>query len=148
MEEQTVRYHQGDGYYGNCTACCGNARALDRCLGGHDQPCGSRYYDDHSCETQSPVWKQWFPYSDSNGRIRCGEVEYIDYNRFKYAKVERVSSPQDVWAIDFWFYTGTCHAAVKRTGINFALFIMIFLLCSLALMDKLANMIFREKRIC
>ena len=116
MEEQTVRYHQGDGYYGNCTACCGNARALDRCLGGHDQPCGSRYYDDHSCETQSPVWKQWFPYSDSNGRIRCGEVEYIDYNRFKYAKVEKVSSPQDVWAIDFWFYTGTCHAAVKRTG--------------------------------
>ena len=117
MQVQTVRYHQGDGYKGNCSACCGTgARALDRCLGGHDTPCGPRYYDDHSCETQSPVWKQWFPASNSEGRIVCREVYFIDYNRFKYAKVERVASPQDVWAIDFWFYTGTCHAVVKRVG--------------------------------
>ena len=114
MEAQTVRYHQGDGYRGLCSACCGtNGYALNRCLGGHDD-CG--YVEDNqSCETQSPVWKNWFP-AISTHKIVCNIVEYIDYNRFKYAKVTNVCSPQDVWAIDFWFYTGTCHALYKRTG--------------------------------
>ena len=43
-------------------------------------------------------------------------IYYIDYNRFKYARVEKIASPQDVWAIDFWFYTSTCHGLVKRSG--------------------------------
>ena len=115
MNTQTIRYHQGDGYLGNCTACCGTYRPLYRCLGGHDPDCTSTYYIDQSCETQSPVWKHWYPSLDDY-RIRCKVVYYIDYNRFKYAKVEKVASPQDVWAVDFWFYTGTCHAAIKRTG--------------------------------
>ena len=116
MDRQSIRYHQGDhSTYQNCTACCGSYRDLSRCLGGH-YPCpGNTYYPDQSCETQSPVWKHWYP-SLEDKRIRCRVVYYIDYNRFKYAKAERVSSPQDVWAIDFWFYTGTCHAAVKRIG--------------------------------
>ena len=113
MLVQTVRFHQGDGYRKNCEACCCAGRALTRCLGGHDE-CGD-YYDDQSCETQSPVWKQWFP-TLSGHIIVYREVWYIDYNRFKYAKVEKVASPQDVWAIDFWYYTGTCHAVVKRIG--------------------------------
>ena len=114
MEAQTVRYHQGDGYRGLCDACCGtNGYALNRCLGGHDSPCGYRE-DNQSCETQSPVWKNWYP--SGGNKIVCNIVYYIDYNRFKYAKVTNVCSPQDVWAIDFWFYTGTCHAVYKRTG--------------------------------
>ena len=116
MEAQTVRYHQGDGYYGLCTATCGtNGWALNRCLGGHDAP-GNYYYDDQSCESQSPVWKNWFPSIGTDHKIQCSIVHYIDYNRFKYAYIKNVYSPQDVWAIDFWFYTGTCHALIKRTS--------------------------------
>ena len=114
MESQTVRYHQGDGYNGLCSACCGSSYSLIRCLGGHEY-CGNSYYDNQSCETQSPAWKNWCPFIQ-NKRIICKPVYYIDYNRFKYAKVENVKSPQDVWAIDFWFYTGTCHALTKRKG--------------------------------
>ena len=116
MEAQTVRYHQGDGYRGLCSACCGSSGwSLVRCLGGHDD-CYGHHEEDQSCETQSPVWKNWYPSIGSGHKIVCSIVYYIDYNRFKYAKVEKVASPQDVWAIDFWFYTGTCHALVKRTG--------------------------------
>ena len=114
MEAQTVRYHQGDGYYQLCNACCGWSWALNRCLGGHDSGC-SDYYPDQSCETQSPVWKNWYPFM-SGKTIRCMPVEYIDYNRFKYAKATNVASPEDVWAIDFWFYTSTCHSLVRRIG--------------------------------
>ena len=112
MEAQTVRGHMTDGYRELCSACCGGY-SLSRCLGGHDV-CGD-YEVNQSCETQSPVWKNWYP-SWWDGFIRCRYVYYIDYNRFKYAKVGKVSSPQDVWAIDFWVYTGTCHAVYKRTG--------------------------------
>jgi hypothetical protein len=105
MESQTVRYHQGDGYYGLCTATCGtNGWQLNRCLGGHDAP-GGYYYDNQSCESQSPVWKNWFPSIGTNHKIQCSIVHFIDYNRFKYAHIKNVYSPQDVWAIDFWFYT-------------------------------------------
>lgn len=116
METQTVRYHQGDGYYGLCSATCGyNGWQLHRCLGGHDTP-ASYYYDNQSCETQSPVWKNWYPSIGTNHKIQCSIVEFIDYNRFKYAYVKDVYSPQDVWAIDFWFYTGTCHAVIIRNS--------------------------------
>ena len=43
------------------------------------------YYEDQSCETQSPVWKNWYP-ALSNKGIICRHVYYIDYNRFKYAR--------------------------------------------------------------
>ena len=52
----------------------------------------------------------------SGKTIRCIHLEYIDYNRFKYAKASNIASPGDVWAIDFWFYTSTCHSLVKRIG--------------------------------
>ena len=113
MEAQTVRYHQGDGDLGLCSACCGYGYALNRCLGGHNS-CGS-YDVDQSCETQSPVWKNFYPAIDGK-RISCKHVYYIDYNRFKYAKVNGIASPQDVWAIDFWFYTSTCHALITNKG--------------------------------
>ena len=113
MEQQTVRGHMSDGYRELCSACCGGY-GLSRCLGGHDN-CPT-YQENQSCETQSPVWKNWFPAWSSKKKIVCDYVYYLDYNRFKYARVGKVASPQDVWAIDFWFYTGTCHAVYKRTG--------------------------------
>ena len=47
-----------------------------------------------------------------------GTLTYIDYNRYKLAKANDVASPQDVWAIDFWFRTGTCQSVRNRGDIN------------------------------
>ena len=116
MEAQTVWQPQGDGRHGLCRATCGtHGRSLKRCLGGHFDEGAAYSYEDQSCETQSPAWKNWYPTS-SGGKIVCSIVYYIDYNRFKYVRQEGVKSPQDVWAVDFWFYTGTCHAVYKRVN--------------------------------
>ena len=86
MKSHKVRYHQGDDSYQICSPCCrSNYYQLNRCLGGHDSPCYSDYYEDQSCETQLPVWKNWYP-ALSNIGIICRHVYYIDYNRFKYAR--------------------------------------------------------------
>ena len=103
--EFVVRYDQGDiysicSYYYSCSSY-----SLNRCLGSY-----------HSCETQSPVWRNYYPALYSNNRIECNTVRYIDYNRFKYARAGNVFSPKDVWAIDFWFYTSTCDALITRTS--------------------------------
>ena len=117
IEAHTVWHPQGDGVYGFCSATCGtHGRALNRCLGGHLNEGAAWYYDNQSCEAQSPTWKNWYPTSNGNGKITCQVLYYVDYNRFKYVRQEGVYSPQDVWAIDFWFYTGTCHAVYKRTS--------------------------------
>ena len=113
MESQTVRYHQGDGYRGICGASCYTGKQPGRCLGGNYN---NGLHDVQSCENKSPVWKNYVLIMGSSNKINCDTVTYIDFNRFKYAKVTNIASPQDVWAIDFWFYTGTCHATYKRTG--------------------------------
>ena len=115
MEEQTVRYHQGDSGTSTeylCDACCSSDVLPYRCLGGH-YTCGN-WDTDNSCENQTPIWKTNFLAFSSN-RITCQRLYYIDYNRFKYARSDTVESPQDVWAIDFWFKTSTNQATIKRT---------------------------------
>ena len=116
MEAQTIRYHQGDGYSGLCGACCPNNAAPNRCLGGHEVNCGT-WSEDHSCENQTPIWKTNYLGFDGK-RINCYYIWYIDYNRFQYAKSNDVQSPQDVWAIDFWWKTSTNQAVTERTLTN------------------------------
>ena len=118
MEVQTVRYHQGDKGTTDleylCKACCSSDTPPHRCLGGHpDDSCGT-WDVDHSCENQTPIWKTNY-LSFSGTRILCKRLYYIDYNRFKYARSNDVESPQDVWAIDFWYKTSTNQAAKERT---------------------------------
>ena len=116
MEAQTVRYHQGDAEGGNylCKACCSSDTKPHRCLGGHPSDSCGAWDVDHSCENQTPIWKPTYLTFDSN-RIVCNRLYYIDYNRFKYARSNNVESPQDVWAIDFWFKTSTNQAVTDRT---------------------------------
>ena len=112
-ESQIVRYHQGDdSNYGLCSGCCSSEASPNRCLGGHYN-CGGYDDVDHSCENQTPIWKSYFP-TFKDKRIICRRLYYIDYNRFKYARTNNVESPQDVWAIDFWFKTSTNQAAKER----------------------------------
>ena len=115
MEAQTVRYHQGDGYRELCGACCNSWSTPVRCLGGRDV-CGGGDDDTHSCENKTPIWKTYYVTFSKNKAI-CYHLWYIDYNRFKYARAHNVESPQDVWAIDFWFKTST-NQAVKENGLN------------------------------
>ena len=116
MEAQTVRYHQGDGYYGLCNACCPHDAAPNRCLGGHEVNCGT-WSDDHSCENQTPIWKTNYLGFTGN-KIACYYIWYIDYNRYQYASSKNVESPQDVWAVDFWWKTSTNQAVKERTLYN------------------------------
>ena len=115
MEAQTVRYHQGDGYRELCGACCNSWSTPVSCLGGRDV-CGGGDDDTHSCENKTPIWKTYYVTFSKNKAI-CYHLWYIDYNRFKYARAHNVESPQDVWAIDFWFKTST-NQAVKENGLN------------------------------
>ena len=71
MEKQTVRYYQDDrdGYYGLCNACCPSDVSPDRCLGGHQNGCGT-WSADHSCENQTPIWKPYYV-AFSDNRIVC-----------------------------------------------------------------------------
>ena len=116
MEAQTIRYHQGDGYNGLCNACCPSDTAPHRCLGGHEYSCGT-WSEDHSCENQTPIWKTNY-LSFTGNKIVCSRIYYIDYNRYQYAKSDTVESPQDVWAVDFWFKTSTNQAVKERTLYN------------------------------
>jgi hypothetical protein len=117
MEKQTVRYYQDDrdGYYRLCGACCPSDVAPHRCLGGHQNGCGT-WSADHSCENQTPIWKPYYV-AFSDNRIVCPRIYYIDYNRYKYAH-STVESPQDVWAVDFWYKTSTNQAVKERTNYN------------------------------
>jgi len=115
MEQQTVRYHQGAGYWDLCHACCPSDTCPHRCLGGHEYSCGT-WSVDHSCENQTPIWKTTY-LSFGDNRIVCSRIYYIDYNRYKYAH-STVESPQDVWAVDFWFKTSTNQAVKERTDHN------------------------------
>ena len=104
----------------NCLPCCKNNAYSITCIYGHnDISCGTRS-ENYSCETQTPKWKTFFPfYSESDRRIDCQRLSFIDYNRYKYARSNDVESPQDVWAIDFWFRTATNLAARKRGQMYF-----------------------------
>ena len=117
MEQQTVRYYQDDrdGYYRLCSACCPSDVKPHRCLGGHQNGCGT-WSADHSCENQTPIWKPYYV-AFSDNRIVCPRIYYIDYNRYKYAH-STVESPQDVWAVDFWYKTSTNQAVKERTNYN------------------------------
>ena len=52
---------------------------------------------------------------DNTNKINCHYIWYLDYNRFKFAQATDVESPQDVWAIDFWYKTSTNQAVKERT---------------------------------
>ena len=109
---EITRYSQ----ISTCYRCCNqntNTYPTNCIYGDGSISCGKRseYY---SCENQAPTWKYYFPtYVDR--RIDCMRLSYIDYNRYKYAKAYNVDSPQNVWAIDFWFKTAT-NQAVKERG--------------------------------
>ena len=73
---------------------------------------------DHGYENQSPIWKTFYPKLTgvrNNEKIIFDYLSYIDYNRYKYVKIEEINSPQDVWAIDFWFKTSTNQAVKSIT---------------------------------
>ena len=109
---EITRYSQ----ISTCYRCCNqntNTYPTNCIYGDGSISCGKRseYY---SCENQAPTWKYYFPtYVDR--RIDCMRLSYIDYNRYKFAKAYNVDSPQNVWAIDFWFKTST-NQAVKERG--------------------------------
>ena len=117
MEAQTVRYHQGDGYNGLCNACCNSWTSPSRCLGGKEYCNLGNDDDTHSCENQTPIWKTYYLTFNGSGQTICYHIWYIDYNRYKYATATNIESPQDVWAIDFWFKTST-NQAVKERNLN------------------------------
>ena len=96
-----------------CYLCCNPNTVPTNCIYGQNAACGKRseYF---SCENQTPKWKYYFP-TFVDKRIDCMRLGYIDYNRYRYAKAYNVESPQDVWAIDFWFKTAT-NQAVKEIG--------------------------------
>ena len=104
LADISVNYHQ-EPFAGCCTGVGGSP---NKCLGGY---CGST--DLHSYENQSPIWKMFYPYYSGN-KIRINSLDYIDYNRYKYVKIENIESPQDVWAVDFWFVTSTNQAVKNR----------------------------------
>ena len=80
------------------------------CLGDYDNTC---YTQELSYENQSPIWKHYFPYYSGN-IIYPQPLSFIDFNRYAPAKIENIESPQDVWAIDFWFRTSTNQAVINR----------------------------------
>ena len=102
--------------YDQRPSCCSNNYCYttgykpDKCIRGSQYSC-YYYNEDHGYENISPLWKTFYPIYDlSNNKIVFRWLNYIDYNRYKYAKIENVISPQDVWAIDFWFKTSTNQA--------------------------------------
>lgn len=98
----------------NCYGCCNTNTYPTNCIYGTGSSCGVRnsYY---SCENITPKWKTYYPfYINGERRIDCQRLSYIDYNRYKYARANDVESPQDVWAIDFWFKTSTNLATTER----------------------------------
>ena len=101
-----------------CYYCCysDTGSQITNCLySTSSNSCGARS-DYYSCDNQIPRWKIFYPFFNSGSkRIDCARLSYIDYNRYKFAKANDVESPQDIWAIDFWFYTAT-NQAVKEIG--------------------------------
>ena len=100
----------------SCATCCNSGSYPTNCIYG-PFVCGlsNEYY---SCETSVPFWKTYFPLYSSSKQIICMRLQYIDYNRYKFARANDVESPQDVWAIDFWFKTSTNQAVKEISKIN------------------------------
>ena len=111
--------------YDQRPSCCNSVSSVCNNRGGEPSKCirGSIYscYNEneaHGYENVSPLWKTFYPIYTSNDnknkKIVFRWLNYIDYNRYKYAKIENIISPQDVWAIDFWFKTSTNQAIKFR----------------------------------
>ena len=98
----------------SCSNCCSDSSTYPRNCLSNIGSCGtvSEYY---SCENQIPKWRAYYPFYNSDRRILCRRLSFIDYNRYKYAKAENVDSPRDAWSMDFWFLTST-NQAVKDRG--------------------------------
>ena len=110
----TSRYTQAP----SCSKCCFSS---SKCLGYCFRYYSDKIMRDDSYENQNPIWKLYYPVylpSIYGEKIITNTLSFIDYNRYKFARAKEVISPQDVWAIDFWFRTATNQSVRKRNDKN------------------------------